>query len=177
MPYLWTSASEIKAYLDEEDSKDFGRYVEDPESDPEQDDRVMQFENEAVYEVATFLSMAFESSATSEDVDGSVYGLTPLGLKSESSSAQGTVCPRYLRLLVAKYTVAKITMTRFGSSLARLPNWTREFENDVFAQLRRLVINAETAGVPGLRVRSGYDITEILIKMKTRGQAMMETID
>ena len=137
----------------------------------------MQFENEAVYEVATFLSMAFESKSSDEDAR-SVYSGTPLGLGPEGTTVQGvTECPRYLRLLVAKYTVAKITMTRMGSSLARLPNWTREFENDVFAQLRRLVINAETAGVPGLRMRDDYDITEILIKMKTRGQAMMETIN
>ena len=116
-----------------------------------------------------FLSMAFKSTAAS---DGGVYSATPLGFGVSN-------CPNYLRLLVAKYTAAKIGMTRFGASLATLPNWVREFENDVMAQLQRLVINATTvvADFTGLALSDDYDADMILIKMKARGQAVMETID
>ena len=160
MAFLWTNKDEIESYLDDDVSK----YVDEAAD-------LMSFENEAVYDIATFLSMAFVSSSeTLTDAQKSPNGSTPLGFSSSN-------CPGYLSLLAAKYAVTKVAMKRMGSSLARLPNWVRQGENDIFAQLRRLVLNAETAGLEGLTVRPDYDVNDILIKMKTRNQAVMETID
>lgn len=176
MAYLWTQTSEIQNYLNECGTIK----ISDDNDDDVSESTAQQFENEAVYEIATFLSMAFESNSESlSDAAKSIYSDTPLGLKAIGAPAntEGEVCPTYIRLLVAKYAMTKIAMMRLGSSLATLPNWVRQSENDIFAQLRRLVINAETASFQHLRVVGSYDMHEILIKMKTRGQAVMETMN
>jgi len=176
MSYLWTNTNEIQIYLDTEGTIQ----IQVDDSDPGDDGVVgglaqgetfklasaRQLENEAVYEVATFLSMAFESTA---DSGGGIYSATPLGFDVDS-------CPAYLRFLVAKFTAAKIGIIRFGSGQGNLPHWITEFENDVFAQLRRLVMNADTvrSDLEGLEKRSDYDIATILMKMKTRSRAVME---
>ena len=189
MAYLWTTTAEIQAYLDSEGTIQID--TQEPPDEPglgEMDkgetftaESAQQFENEAVYEISTFLSMAYESDSSAvgntDQTDISIYGDTPLGLKSEASGEEAPVCPKYLRLLSAKYTAAKIAMVRIGASLGSLPNWIREFENDVFGQLRRLVINAETACPTGLKCLPDFDVGLTLVKMKTRGQGVMETIN
>ncbi|MDE0638147.1 MAG: hypothetical protein OXI43_20090 [Candidatus Poribacteria bacterium] len=189
MPYLWTKRQEIQNYLDTEggiqlDHTDEGDDGFNPRPENVTEETAEQFENEAVFEVATFLSIAFKPDAA-DDVDTSLYGHTPLGLTSDSPPADAhedaVQCPAYIRLLVAKYAAAKIAIVRIGSSLGNLPNWVREYENDVFAQLRRLVINANQVGreagqVQGL-VWNEAPIEDILMKMKTRSQAVLEVPD
>ncbi|MXV76274.1 hypothetical protein F4Z99_18625 [Candidatus Poribacteria bacterium] len=192
MPYLWTKTSEIQVYLDKQgtiqiqvdDSDDQGKLAK---GETFKLDSAEQLENEAVYEVVTFLTMAFapdpdEADVGNDDdslnVDIGIYGPTPLGLLQVGSAdgIPGILCPHYLRLLVAKFTAAKIGIVRVGSGLGNLPHWITEFENDVFAQLRRLVVNAETivSDLNGLKLRNDYDLAVVLMKMKTRSRAVID---
>ena len=190
MPYLWTDQTTIQSYLDVD-----GTIQIRDDDVAEVNDVVKNFsmaaaqfmENESVFEVATLLSMAFTPDTsradliggeTEEDIDTSVSGETPLGFKTRDDSVNsGTVCPLYLSLLVAKMTASKIATVRLGSSLSTLPNWVRAYKNETYSQIQRLVVNAETAGVRGLTLRTDYDLADILIKMKTREHTAEELDD
>jgi len=192
MSYLWTNTNEIQIYLDTEGTIQIQLDDSDDDGDLAKGETfklasAQQLENEAVYEVATFLSMAFEPDPETDDVgndddslnvETGIYSETPLGLLQVGSadSIPGIVCPRYLVLLVSKFTAAKIGIIRFGSGQGNLPHWITEFENDVFAQLRRFVMNADAVAsdLDGLKLRSNYDTAVILMKMKTRSRAVME---
>ena len=182
MAFLWSSRDEIQRYLDTEGTiKIVADGVTPAENCPDLTQAVAaQFENEAVYEIATYLRDAFKPDGSGpEGTDITLYGNTPLGLKRNGSNADGTVCATYIRLLVAKYAAAKIGMMRVGNSLGQLPNWIREYENDVFAQLQRLCLHAEHAAndLPGLEISPDWDFADCLIKMKPRGGMMINTID
>ena len=183
MDYLWTDQQTIQSYLDGEKSavqiqregeelnvvKNFSR------------NGSMQLENEAVFEVATLLSMVFESDTKDADtsvtgeIDVSVFGDTPLGFKPVGNTAlTGTFCPRYLSLLAAKLTATKIITMRLGASLSSLPNWVRVYKNEIYSQIQRWVMNADTASIKGLTVRPDYDTAEVLVRMKIREHSAEE---
>ena len=192
MPYLWSDQETIQSYLDGE-----GRIQIRDDDEIEADDVAKNFgratamllENESVFEIATLLSMVFvpktmdtrledlekmvdldlPNSQTFANVDAGVYSDTPLGFKQvDDMISAGTFCPRYLCLLVGRLTASKIATVRLGASLSTLPNWVRAYKNEVYAQLQRWVVNAETASIKGLSLRSDFDLADVLLKMKTR---------
>ena len=174
MPYLWTDQTTIQSYLDgngtiqirDDDTAEATNVVKNFAKSTAE-----RLENESVFEIATLLSMAFESDATDDAVDTGVYSDTPLGFKQISDvdeDSLGIACPTYLSLLVAKLTASKIATVRLGASLSTFPNWVRAFKNEVYAQIQRWIINAETATITGLSVRSDFDLSDVLLKVKTR---------
>ena len=176
--YLWSDQGTIQSYLDGE------RSIQIRDDDAgEADDVVKNFsqatatglENESVFEIATLLSMVFLPNITHADpdvggaIDLGVYGDTPLGFKpADDIESAGTFCPQYLCLLVGRLTASKIATVRLGASLSTLPNWVRAYKNEVYSQLQRWAVNAETATINGLAVRTDFDLADILMKMKTR---------
>ena len=185
MSYLWANREVVQSYLDGEGNikikvpRAEGEDV--PVEENFEDAAAQRFENEAVYEIATLLSLVFlpdiddaefVDGEDAADIDVGVYSETPLGFKlpvtEDSVSVSGTKCPNYLCLLAARLAASKIAEVRLGSSLSALPNWVRSYKNESYAQLQRLLLNAETAGVKGLSLRSDFDMGEVLIKMKTR---------
>jgi len=192
MPYLWANRQVIQDYLDAEGTIKIKVPRADGEDVPAgenfEDASAQRYENEAVYEIATLLSIAFEPHTddaeytpvdfrlSEEDragvIDVGVYSETPLGFKlsvdEEVVSVSGTDCPNYLCLLTARLAASKIAEVRLGASLSTLPNWVRSYKNEVYAQIQRLLLNAQTTGMKGLSLRSDFDMSEVLIKMKTR---------
>lgn len=170
--YLWTDQATIQSYLDGNGT------IQIRDNDVTQvNDVVKNFsqaaarrlENESVFEVATLLSMVFSPVGAADGVDTNVYSVTPLGFRTAVNIGNAArECPLYLSLLVAKLAASKIATVRLGASLSTLPNWVRAYKNEVYAQLQRWAVNAETAAIAGLSVRTGYDIADVLIKMKTR---------
>ena len=176
--YLWADQETIQSYLDGEGSiqirDDDGAEADDVKKNFSQV-TATRLENESVYEIATILSMVFES--TYKPVEPpivlehytDVYSDTPLGFKqADDMLSDGTFCPRYLCLLIGRLAASKIATVRLGSSLSTLPNWVRAYKNEVYAQLQRWAINAQTAGIKGLTVRGDFDLGDVLLKMKTR---------
>ena len=183
MPYLWTDQQTIQSYLDGEKSA-IQIQPEGVELDVVRNfsrNGAIQLENEAVFEVATLLSMVFESDTVGADpsvtteVDVSALGDTPLGFKPVGNTAlAGTFCPRYLSLLAAKLTATKIITMRLGASLSSLPNWVRVYKNEIYSQIQRWAMNADTAGIKGLSVRPDYDTADVLVRMKIREHSAEE---
>ena len=187
--YLWADQETIQSYLDGEGSiqirDDDGAEADDVTKNFAQATAI-RLENESVFEIATLLSMVFESDMSSDYVpdtlatvntplEQGVYSETPLGYKAEIDTVSpGTFCSRYLCLLVGRLTAAKIATVRLGASLSRLPNWVRAYKNEVYAQLQRWVVNAETVEIKGLTVRGDFDLGDVLLKMKTREQTAEE---
>ena len=181
--YLWADQETIQSYLDGEGSiqirDDDGAEADDVTKNFAQATAI-RLENESVFEIATLLSMVFESDMSSDYVpdtpatvntplEQGVYSETPLGYKAEIDTVSpGTFCSWYLCLLVGRLTAAKIATVRLGASLSTLPNWVRAYKNEVYAQLQRWAVNAETAEIKGLTVRGDYDLANVLLKMKTR---------
>ena len=181
MPYLWSDQETVQSYLDGE-----GRIQIRSDDEAQAEDVVKNFakataqklENESVFEIATLLSMAFlpvttgadlPDSLTVDDIETDVYSDTPLGFKqAENLSSAGTYCPLYLQLLAGKLGASKIATVRLGASLSTLPNWVRAYKNEVYAQIQRWVMNAETASIKGLSVRPDFDLADVLLKMKIR---------
>ena len=178
LKYLWVDQGIIQSYLDGE-----GTIQIREDDEVEADDIAKNFaqvtatslENEAVFEIATLLSMVFDADTTyavgggTEDVETGVYGNTPLGYKQvDDIMTAGTACPEYLCLLTARLTASKIATVRLGSSLSTLPNWVRAYKNEVYAQIQRLAVNAKTASMKGVSVRADFDLADVLLKMKTR---------
>ena len=181
MAYLWTEQSVIQSYLDGEKSsiqiQEEGQPVDVVKNFAR--DTAIQLENEAVFEVATLLSMAFiadpSNADTAGEIDVDVLGDSPLGFKPEGDSATpGTYCPRYLSLLTAKLTASKIATVRLGSSLSSLPNWIRAYKNEIFSQIQRLVVNSDCVSVKGLQLREDFDLADVLMRMKTREHSAEE---
>ena len=185
MPYLWTNQEIIQSYLDGEGSiqiQDEGESIDVVKNFARS--TAMRLENESVFEIATLLSMAFQpdtsdaDSSVTTEIDRSVLGETPLGFKPVGdTTTAGTFCPTYLSLLAAKLAASKIATTRLGESLSSLPNWIRAYKNEVYAQIQRWVLNAETASITGLEVRADFDVAEVLMKMKTREHSAEELQD
>ena len=176
--YLWSDQDTIQSYLDGERSiqirDDDGAEIADVVKNFSQV-AATGLENESVFEIATLLSMVFEPSITDADpdvggtIDLGVYGNTPLGFKqADDTVLAGTFCPQYLCLLVGRLTASKIATVRLGASLSTLPNWVRAYKNEVYSQLQRWAVNAETATINGLSLRADFDLADVLMKMKTR---------
>ena len=188
MGYLWTNQSTIQSYLDGEGSIQIRS-----DDDPVDGDPVENFtraaserlENESVYEVATLLSLAYivdpdfvPEVALPDDTDVGVYSDLPFGFKPiDDTTSPGTACPNYLSLLVGKLTAAKIASLRLGASLSRFPNWVRAYKNEVYAQIQRWMINAETATMKGLKLRADFNLADVLLKVKTREHTAEEIED
>ena len=139
MDYKWTDTQTIQSYLDAVGSIKIGGDAEISENSAQ------LYENEAVFEIVTILSIAWQ-------------GIQQLGVADISDD---------LKRLAAKLTASRLGVARVGGTQGQLPQWVHEFRRDVFQQARFMVINKDTTEIKGATAR---DITmgEILLKVKQR---------
>ena len=142
MPYIWTDTQSIQNYLSA------GSRVTIGSGDDEVPElSAMAFENEAVDEVTTILSAAWDG----------VYDLTD------------TTASRTLKWMAAKLAASGIAVVNIGGSLADMPKWVSQYRSDVLGQAYRMVVNFDSVNMPESCVlRDGLDIGELLFKVKMR---------
>ena len=139
MDYKWTDTQTIQSYLDAVGSIRIG------ENDAISENSAQLYENEAVFEIVTILSIAWQ-------------GIQQLGAADISDD---------LKRLAAKLTASRLGVARVGGTQGQLPQWVHEFRRDVFQQARFMVINNETTEIKGA-TRRDLPISKILMRVKQR---------
>ena len=139
MDYKWTNTTLIQTYLDAVGAIKIGENKELSELSAK------LFENEAVFEISTILSVGWEGieALTAADVsDG-------------------------LKRLAAKLTASRLGVAHIGGTQGQLPEWIHEFRRDVYQQARFMVINNKTTEIKGATARE-IPLGEILMHVKQR---------
>ena len=103
------------------------------------------YENEAVFEITTILSIGWD-------------GIPTLAAANISDD---------LKRLAAKLTASRLGVARVGGTQGQLPQWVHEFRRDVYQQARFMVINKDTTEITGATPRD-IPLGEILMHVKQR---------
>ena len=141
MDYKWTDTQMIQSYLDAVGSIRIGGDSEISENSAQ------LYENEAVFEITTILSIGWE-------------GIETLAAGDVSDD---------LKRLAAKLTASRLGVARVGGTQGQLPQWVHEFRRDVYQQARFMVINAETTQLKGATLRD-ISIDKRLLRVKQRDE-------
>ena len=139
MDYKWTDTQTIQSYLDAVGNIRIGGNSEISENSAQ------LYENEAVFEITTILSIGWEG----------IEGLATADISDD------------LKRLAAKLTASRLGVARVGGTQGQLPEWIHEFRRDVYQQARFMVINNKTTEIQGATVRD-IPIGEILMLVKQR---------
>ena len=141
MDYKWTDTQTIQSYLDAVGSIRIGGNSEISENSAQ------LYENEAVFEIKTILSIGWEG----------IEGLAAADISDD------------LKRLAAKLTASRLGVARVGGTQGQLPEWIHEFRRDVYQQARFMVINNKTTEIKGATVRD-IPLGEILMHVKQRDE-------
>ena len=139
MPYLWADTVLISNYLAAGSKIVIGDGTDDVSVASAE-----VYENEAVTEVSDILSAGWD-------------GFDSL-----------TTVPDRLKRMAAKLAAARIGTLNIGAAYGELPSWVTNFENQVFAQAQRMVLNNETVDLGPDLVRRDVDLAELMLKTKVR---------
>ena len=140
MAYKWTDQDTIQAYLEAAGNLQIG------EGCPITPRAAEYFENDAVFEIITVLSAAWQG----------LDNLTPDN------------CPEDLRRMAAKLTASRLGLQRVSAGLGDSPKWVESYRSEVIAQAMRMVINFETVEIGDLEKRDGITVERLLLKVKQR---------
>lgn len=140
MAYKWTDQKTIQAYLESAGNIEIGEREEITPRTAE------NFENDAVFEITTVLSAAWE------------------GL--ENLNTENT--PDDLKRMAAKLAASRLGLLRVSAGLGDSPKWVEAYRSEVIAQAMRMVINYETVEIPGTTRREGLTVSQLLLKVKQR---------
>ena len=140
MAYKWTDQETIQVYLESAGNLEIG---ENKQITPR---TAEHFENDAVFELITVLSAAWE-------------GLENLGTGNT---------PDDLKRMAAKLAASRLGALRVSGGIGNLPKWVEAYRSEVLAQAMRMVINNETVEIQGATRREGLRVDELLIKVKQR---------
>ena len=140
MAYKWTDQETIQAYLESAGNLRIG---EKEQITPR---TVELFENDAVFEITTVLSAAWQ------------------GL--EAFNTENT--PDDLKRMAAKLAASRVGSLRVGGTTGDLPKWVEAYRSEVIAQAMRMVINFETVELPIATKREGITVAQLLLKVKQR---------
>ena len=141
MDYKWTDTQTIQSYLDAVGKIRIGG------NDEISENSAQLYENEAVFEITTILSIGWD-------------GINTLAAADVSDD---------LKRLAAKLTASRLGVARAGGTQGKLPEWIHEFRRDVYQQARFMVINKETTEIKGATPRD-IPISKILIHVKQRDE-------
>lgn len=139
MAYRWTDTEMIQTYLDAVGSIRIGDNNELSEAS------AMLFENEAVFEITTLLSAAWDG----------IDKLSPADISVD------------LKRLAAKLAASRLGTVRVGGNLGQLPEWVRSFRHEVFEQVRVMVLNFQTVEITGATKRD-VELSYLLLVLKRR---------
>ena len=139
MDYKWTDTQMIQSYLDAVGQIRIGGNEEISENSAQ------LYENEAVFEITTILSIGWEG----------IEGLAAVDISDD------------LKRLAAKLTASRLGVARVGGTRGQLPEWIHEFRSDVFEMARFMVINNKTTEIEGA-TRRDIPISDILVLVKQR---------
>ena len=139
MAYKWTDTQTIQTYLDAVGKIRIGGNDEISEMSAQ------LYENEAVFEIITILSIGWD-------------GINTLSAGDVSDD---------LKRLAAKLTASRLGVASVGGTQGQLPEWIHEFRRDVFQQARFMVINKDTTVIVGATPRE-ITMDKILMMVKQR---------
>ena len=139
MAFQWTDKETIQLYLDAVGDIQIGGNSEISDASAE------IYENDAVSEIVSILSIGWE------------------GVESLTSANASTD----LKRLAAKLTAARLGTARVGGTQGQLPSWVTAFQQQVFGQVRFMVVNNKTVTITGV-TRRDIPVHEMLILVKAR---------
>ena len=139
MAYKWTDQDTIQNYLASAGNIAIGANEEIKPAAAE------LFENDAVFEITTILSTAWEG-IDADDFDP----------------------PDDLKRMAAKLAASRLGVLRVSGAIGQTPKWVETFRSEVIAQVMRMVINFQTTVIEGATRRTDVTFDELLIKVKQR---------
>lgn len=140
MAYKWTDTETIQRYLDAA-----GGNLKIGGNNDFSEDSAELFEKDAVFELTTILSAAWE-------------GIEELAMAD---------VPDDLKRLAAKLTAARLGTVRVGGTLGQLPEWINSYRNEVFQQTRSMTLNYQTVDIKGATKRE-VSLADLLLLVKQR---------
>ena len=126
--YKWTNTEVIQLYLSGASSTiQIGDPSDGSKAFAEESSRLL--ENEAVFEIESFLSIIWKVPFPLDDIEN-----------QDDKEIDNTD----LGSMAAKSTASKIGVMSVGSALGQIPYWTYRFKNEIYAQCQRMVLNWRT---------------------------------